>query len=213
MKRLRALSAFLFWGLAASMLPAQQDTGPGFAKLSVQRPASGKLPPKFDAPYVFLGVTVDENGSANHVHVIGSAGSALDAKAIEAVNTNHFPQRKQGGLPVAYGTQVVVSLRAASQPGSELVAKIEKVSPPVVLFAAPPEFTEEARRKHVSGNVLVRCLIDEKGQIQNVRVERGLGSGLDEKAMEAVRRYRFSPATIDGKAISFPMNIEVNWDL
>ena len=87
------------------------------------------------------------------------------------------------------------------------------VSPPLVLKQAEPEFSEEARRKKVNGNVLVHLIVDEKGLPQDVKVVRGLGMGLDEKAMEAVKQYRFKPAMRGGVPVKVEMNVAVNFQI
>ena len=75
------------------------------------------------------------------------------------------------------------------------------VSAPVVLFQPEPEFSEEARKAKVAGNVLVYLQVDQQGHPQHVRVVRGIGLGLDEKAVEAVRQYKFKPAMKDGHPV------------
>lgn len=87
------------------------------------------------------------------------------------------------------------------------------VSAPVVLFAPEPEFSEEARKAKVAGNVLVYLQVDQNGRPQHVRVLRGIGLGLDEKAMEAVRQYKFKPAMESGHAVPVEMNVEVNFQI
>jgi protein TonB len=87
------------------------------------------------------------------------------------------------------------------------------VSAPVVLFAPEPEFSEEARKAKVAGNVLVYLQVDAQGRPQHVRVLRGIGLGLDEKAMEAVRQYKFKPAMENGHAVAVEMNVEVNFQI
>jgi periplasmic protein TonB len=87
------------------------------------------------------------------------------------------------------------------------------VSPPVVLFAPEPEFSEEARKAKVAGNVLVYLQVDATGKPTHVRVLRGIGLGLDEKAMEAVRQYKFKPAMENGKPVIVEMNVEVNFQI
>ncbi len=76
-----------------------------------------------------------------------------------------------------------------------------------------PEFTEQARRKKIRGDVLVSATIDEQGLPQYVTVVRGLGSGLDEKAVKAVRQYRFKPATRDGVPVPFFVQVNVNFQI
>ena len=87
------------------------------------------------------------------------------------------------------------------------------VSAPVVLFAPEPEFSEEARKAKVAGNVLVYLQVDTQGRPQHVRVLRGIGLGLDEKAMEAVRQYKFKPAMENGHPVAVEMNVEVNFQI
>ena len=87
------------------------------------------------------------------------------------------------------------------------------VSAPVVLFAPEPEFSEEARKAKVAGNVLVYLQVDTTGHPVHVRVLRGIGLGLDEKAVEAVRQYKFKPAMENGKPVPVEMNVEVNFQI
>ena len=87
------------------------------------------------------------------------------------------------------------------------------VSPPIPVSMPDPEFSEEARKAKVSGNVLVYLWVDQNGNPTHVRVIRGIGMGLDEKAMEAVRQYKFKPAKKDGKPVTVEMNVEVNFTI
>jgi protein TonB len=87
------------------------------------------------------------------------------------------------------------------------------VSAPVVLFAPEPEFSEEARKAKVAGNVLVYLQVDATGHPTHVRVLKGIGLGLDEKAVEAVRQYKFKPAMENGKPVAVEMNVEVNFQI
>ncbi len=87
------------------------------------------------------------------------------------------------------------------------------VAAPKVLFAPDPEFSEEARKAKFSGNVEVYLIVDEKGNPTRIRVARGVGMGLDEKAIEAVRQYKFKPATKDGKPVAVDLYIDVNFQI
>jgi protein TonB len=87
------------------------------------------------------------------------------------------------------------------------------VGKPVVLFAPDPEYSEEARRAKFSGNVEVYMWIDQHGNPSHVRVVRGVGMGLDEKAVEAARQYKFKPAMKDGKPVMVDMYLDVNFEI
>jgi protein TonB len=87
------------------------------------------------------------------------------------------------------------------------------VSQPQVLFAPDPAFTEEARQAKVAGKVVVYLQVNPEGRPMHVKVLRGLGMGLDEKAVEAVRQYKFKPAIKDGHPVTVEMNVDVNFQI
>jgi len=87
------------------------------------------------------------------------------------------------------------------------------VSQPVLLNQIQPEFSEEARRTKTPGVVTVGLIVDAKGMPQNVHVARGVGMGLDEKAIEAVKQYRFKPAMENGKPVAVEMNVIVDFEI
>ncbi|WP_420236377.1 energy transducer TonB [Telmatobacter bradus] len=85
---------------------------------------------------------------------------------------------------------------------------------PVLIHSVEAEFSDEARRNKYQGVCVIQIIIDAQGMPQNPRVVRSLGMGLDEKAIEAVKLYRFRPAMKDGKTpVPVLMNIEVNFHL
>jgi periplasmic protein TonB len=87
------------------------------------------------------------------------------------------------------------------------------VSAPVPIFTPEAEFSDEARRAKYQGVVLISLIVDAQGNPQNPRVSRPLGMGLDEKALEAVKKYKFKPAMKEGKPVPVMMSIEVNFRL
>jgi TonB family protein len=88
------------------------------------------------------------------------------------------------------------------------------VSMPTIIFEPEAEFSDEARRAKYQGVCLISLIVDAQGNPQGVHVVRALGMGLDEKAMEAVRRYKFKPAMKDGKTpVAVQLSIEVNFRL
>jgi protein TonB len=87
------------------------------------------------------------------------------------------------------------------------------VSEPQVISAPEPQFTEAARQAKVSGKVVVYLQVNTEGRPMHVRVVKGLGMGLDEKAVEAVRQYQFKPAMRDGHPVTVEMNVDVNFQI
>ena len=81
------------------------------------------------------------------------------------------------------------------------------------MYAPEPQFSEEARKVRLSGNVLVYLQVDPHGRPMKVRVLRGIGMGLDEKAVEAVSLYKFKPAMENGHPVTVEMQVEVNFEI
>jgi len=88
------------------------------------------------------------------------------------------------------------------------------VSAPVPLNQVEAEFSDEARRAKYQGVCLISLIVDAQGNPQNPRVVRALGMGLDEKALEAVRKYKFKPAYKQGTGpVPVMITVEVNFRL
>jgi len=87
------------------------------------------------------------------------------------------------------------------------------VRAPKPIYSPEPEFSDEARKNKWQGNVLLRVIVGSDGKTREVAVLHSLGMGLDEKAMEAVRTWRFEPGTKDGLPVPVEINVEVNFHL
>jgi len=88
-----------------------------------------------------------------------------------------------------------------------------KVLPPRAIYTPEPEFSEVARHAKYQGTVVLGIIIDKAGKISRIRLERPLGMGLDENAMEGIKGWRFNPATRNGEPVAVVMNIEVSFNL
>lgn len=87
------------------------------------------------------------------------------------------------------------------------------VSAPQVIYAQQPEFTDAARQAKVQGVCVVSLIVDAQGNPQRVQIVQHLGMGLDEKAVEAVRHYKFKPAMLQGHPVPVEVHINVNFRL
>jgi TonB family protein len=88
------------------------------------------------------------------------------------------------------------------------------VAAPVPLNTVEAEYSDEARRAKYQGVCLIALIVDAQGNPQNPRVVRSLGMGLDERALDAVRKYRFKPAMKDGRIpVPVSITVEVNFRL
>ena len=84
---------------------------------------------------------------------------------------------------------------------------------PQVLWKIEPEYSEEARKVRHQGTVMLALEVDSEGRPRNIRVIRSLGMGLDERAMDAVARWRFKPGVYNGRPVSAPVSVEVSFRL
>jgi TonB family protein len=107
---------------------------------------------------------------------------------------------------------------AQTQPATDTQAvrfNARTMSIPVLVHSADPVYTVEARRAKFQGACVVSLVVDSDGNPQDIRVVRPIGMGLDEKAIEAVRQYKFKPATMkeSGVPVSVRLNVEVSFHL
>jgi protein TonB len=87
------------------------------------------------------------------------------------------------------------------------------VSQPAVVFKVDPEYSEEARKAKYSGTVMLQLVVDVDGKAKNIKVMKGVGLGLDEKAVEAVQKWKFTPGKKNGQAVPVYATVEVNFRL
>lgn len=116
-----------------------------------------------------------------------------------------------GGAGVGHGTGVGAGSGGGIGGGVFRVGG--GISAPQPIVTPDPEYTEEARRAKTQGTCTLWLIVDAAGNPRDIRVVRGLGFGLDAKAMEAVKRWRFDPALKDGKPVSVQISIEVEFKL
>jgi periplasmic protein TonB len=87
------------------------------------------------------------------------------------------------------------------------------VTAPRVIYETEPEFSEEARRAKYQGNCILGLVVDAKGHPTNIRILNSLGMGLDEKAIESVRNWKFEPGKKNGQGVAVEIAIEVDFHL
>jgi periplasmic protein TonB len=87
------------------------------------------------------------------------------------------------------------------------------IEPPRLLREVKAQYTEDARKKGVTGDVLLEIVIRSDGSVGDVKVLRGLGFGLDDRAISAVRNWRFAPARRLGTPVDVIVEVEVEFSL
>lgn len=87
------------------------------------------------------------------------------------------------------------------------------VSAPQVVYKVDPEYSEQARKAKYQGTVVLNLVVQSDGSVRDIRILQPLGLGLDEKAIEAVRQWRFKPGLRNGQAVDVAAIIEVTFRL
>lgn len=126
-------------------------------------------------------------------------------------NGGSFGHGLGGGFGAGHGNGVGAG--AGGGYGGGLMSVGGGVSAPSVIHSVQPEFTEEARQASFQGSCSIQLIVDAQGNPQNVHVTKHLGMGLDEKAIEAVRQYKFKPAMYEGHAVPVQIVVEVDFHL
>ncbi len=154
----------------------------------------------FDAPGTDATPEAPQAGKRGPVATTG----AFDV--VEAVKTSPRSVHAAGTMaPSGFGdaTAIVVPAPARKRVGPALNAPVAIVSKPT------PLYTDEARRRHIEGEVVLEVTFVVSGALRVHRVVKGLGHGLDEAAIEAARKIRFKPARKDGRPIDYTATVSV----
>jgi protein TonB len=87
------------------------------------------------------------------------------------------------------------------------------VTQPRAIYDPDPDYSDAARKAKYQGSVLLWLVVSADGRPHDIRVQRSLGMGLDEKAVAAVSTWRFQPATLNGQPVAVEVNVEVSFRL
>lgn len=87
------------------------------------------------------------------------------------------------------------------------------IAPPRLLREVKADYTEQARRAGITGDVVLEIVVRRDGSVGEVRVLQGLGSGLTDRAVQAVRQWRFAPATRLGSPVDVIVEVSVEFKL
>jgi periplasmic protein TonB len=184
--------------------PVTKGQMPKFADTQITPPAAPPLvEPKIKMPDPTIEVQKDLKMANNNMPNLGMPNSPLLGTSMGNGNGTGIGSGSGSGLgPGSGGNYGGGPKRIGGG-----------VSAPQLLYSPDPEFSEEARKAKFMGVVTVNLWVDEKGNPTHVRVLRGVGMGLDEKALEAVKLYKFKPAMEGGKPVLVELNVEVNFQI
>ncbi len=140
--------------------------------------------------------------------VVGESklGKTIDPR--EVIETIVVPDTSSQFLPPPQPSNF-----SGAKGGTPAEAQKPSLQAPRLQNIPMPEYTLRARDKKIEGEVIVRALFQRDGQIKGAKVEKGLGYGLDDRAIETVKRLTFLPAQLDGKDVDAQARIIVGFSL
>jgi protein TonB len=98
--------------------------------------------------------------------------------------------------------------------GKQTFVVANGIRAPVPLLQPLPDYTDQARKAHIEGIIVIQAVVRKNGTVEVIRVLRGLGYGLDESAIGTIsRKWRFTPGTLNGIPVDVIANIEVSFRL
>ncbi len=89
----------------------------------------------------------------------------------------------------------------------------DHVTAPRAIFMPDPDFSLEARKAKYQGDVVLGAVIDKTGRVSRITIQRVLGMGLDEKAVEKLKTWRFEPSLREGQPVAVEVSVEVSFKL
>ncbi len=143
----------------------------------------------------------------------GARGTVVSAGFGNGTAVQGGGGRGNGGVPRVQNT-VFQQVESTPEPvRRKEVAAVSRTTPVAIHSKPTPVYTDEARKLHIEGEVLVDVVFTASGDIQVVRIAQGLGHGLDEAAIRAAKNIKFSPATRDGQAVDFEARLHIVFQL
>jgi len=107
----------------------------------------------------------------------------------------------------------ILFVSAALLLGTKTALADESVEPPVPVRTVPPKYPDAMRREGASGVVTVSCTIDEKGNVQDAKVEKASNTAFSEPALDALKKWKFKPARKGGNAVPIHVSFPIQFNM
>lgn len=118
------------------------------------------------------------------------------------------------GISTAGSLSACPGRSAVQEPAAKAPLEVdETIEPPVRLSGPQPVYTEAARKEGIEATVRLRAIIDEEGRVKSLEALQEASHGLTEAAMDAIREWRFQPATLEGEPVAVFYELTVNFRL
>lgn len=165
------------------------------------RPINGFIGKEYSSRNKTSPAVVQFFATENRLFRFAASGSGESGPEVKQFFSSIKLGEKTGGIKVSDG------------PGPSVFRGDEVDEKPRLITKPEPIYTEDARREHISGVVILKVIFSATGEVTNIRVVSGLSHGLTDQAIGAAKKIKFIPATKDGKPVSMWMQLEYNFNL
>jgi TonB family protein len=191
---------------------------------------------------VVLRAVISDSGQLKEISFVSGDGKLREV-ALNTVRQWHYRPAMINGVPIDVTHDITMdfikkdgvlmgaddlSLDVPTEPSEEILAKLragdvsrvgksynsaQVVTAPKALYSPDPEYSSQARKHNVQGTCVLGVIVGPDGNPSSVGVVRPLGYGLDERAFQTVRRWKFAPARREGDPVEVMINVEVQFRL
>lgn len=160
---------------------------------------------------VIMQTVIDHQGNVANVKILKDLPMGLGEQAKKAVSEWKFEPATLNDEPVDVYYNLTVNFRLDSK--KKALNVTGDVQKPVKISAPAPEYTAEAKEARIQGVVIAQVIITKDGDVTDVKILKDLPMGLGQQAQEALSKWKFEPATLNGEPVDVYYNLTLNFRL
>jgi TonB family protein len=193
--------AFYYFGLCLLKLKRFDEAVTAYQQAAALRPKAAAVYYQLGKTYLGMG---DQEAAEKVLHLLEEHNPELALYLLDLLHPDK-PASKQ--------LQEITVPSATAQNADDNILPMTSNLRPTILYREKAKYTEMAKINLVEGTVVLKAVFASNGEMQDIRVIRGLPDGLTRKAIEATRKIKFNPATRDGEPVSVRGNLEFTFNL
>jgi TonB family protein len=193
--------AFYYFGLCLLKLKRFDEAVTAYQQAAALRPMAAAVYYQLGKTYLGMG---DREAAEKALHLLEEHSPELALYLLDLLHPDK-PASKQ--------LQEITVPSATAQNADDNSLPMTINLKPTILYREKAKYTEIAKINLVEGTVVLKAVFARNGEMQDIRVIRGLPDGLTRKAIEATRKIKFNPATRDGEPVSVRGNLEFTFNL
>ncbi|MGA7237975.1 MAG: TonB family protein [Bryobacteraceae bacterium] len=203
------------WVLDASVFSAQPGGGTGATTKPELRQYAAPDPALCSGQgYLAVNFNIGYDGEPSDIQISADVDGSVRDGVLKTVQSWRFRPATRNGSDSPGVARILLECRPAQTfVAPSQIYSSSVVVQPSLLFRLEPEYSGEARKAKLQGQITLSLIVEPDGKVSGMRIVRPLGMGLDEQAIGAVMQWRFKPGTKDGKPVRVAAQVTVNFRL